>query len=333
MNPLTSIVLGAIADTHIRQEEQQGSTSRIQGYQDNSLPQFVDICNDYDGEGTVVDMVVQLGDVIAPVNQDIAAELAIDFQEWVSWVDGTHPLSDGGFPTDVAYTVGNHAFLIEPATTAGFDTLFSSNDGMGDILPTGQTNFWWPNGGVNVTDGLPMCYTMDVKGFTIISLFSGYGSSFPDGYETVGEDYENTDPSFITQVEWFEKVMLIAETAGKPVIVLSHNSFKSTEVEYNPDSPQGAGLIVTIMENQTIKPVVIMGHSHVRTSILVSNGVTYINLRADCWGIDGNTDRFSHAIIEINSDAVWDGTAAQVNVQVTGYGYQDTKLFTRYLVA
>jgi len=315
-----------VTDQHIRKtpvsvgtqnfgdELPDGTGYRIEGNQDNSFPRLISSANSYN-EGAGVDLVINGGDIINNTNDGSIIE---NWAEYASWIDGTHLLSDG-LNMDILYCFG-HWDLGIIATGTSFANAFT---GLAPTIPVGRdANMWWPDLVDDVADNSYCAYRFDKNGFMFIVLCNPFGSSVD--MTTMGKNGTKT------QEAWFEDQLVIAEILGMQVIVVTHVPLRT-----NDTSPinGAAAAIAYMVANQTIKPIVMQAHVHRYNEVIIEEGIRFYNFIGDTWGItDDDTDRFSHAIITVVSDAVWDGTTHQSNVKIEGFGYQSSRDFDKYFI-
>jgi hypothetical protein len=271
----------------------------------------------------VVDLVIHGGDMI---NDATDGTVAQNYAELVSWIDGAHA-SSNGLNADMLYCFGH--WDIGGATMTGTDVAAAFtglSSGVTDIIPAGRdADMWWPdNLNPDVANDTYCAYRFDDSGFMILVLCNP-GAVID--METTGDDSGGAS----TQEAWFESHLAVAEGAGTPVIVVTHQPLYTTRAE---GATGGGAAAVIAMEAQTIKPVVIQGHIHVDDRTEIVNGIVYINLRGDLWGEDEtDTGRFSHAVLEITSPTHTTINGQEGLVTLTGYGHQRSYKTATPLVA
>jgi len=312
-----TIKIGVITDTHVdilnpaaTQGVGDSPGYRLAGNEENSLPQFITRCNDES-----VDVTIAIGDMINFVSGYDADDAAANFVEYVEYIDGTKATNDA-LAGDIIHSIGNHD--VTSADAGKFDAYFDATTGIGDLQPVGIANNWWILLGPAVTGTPPCAFTYEKNDFIIISVCLPSGGI--SNFNTSGTDGSGA----ITQIDWFQKQLDAAEAASKPVIVMTHFPIRTNDT--NPiagaddaiNDGAGGGL-----ENQTILPVVLQGHRHNDDEIILENGVTYINLKADVWGSSSDdTDRHSNSIIEITSPSYNDTNGSIPLITMAGSGHQ-----------
>jgi hypothetical protein len=316
-----TIKLGLLFDTHVRLTERiifQGPGDapgfRAVGHEDNSMPIAISRFN-----AALVDLVIHGGDMINGVTNGTVEQ---NYAEYVSFIDGANPLS-AGLVADILYCFGHWDTPGGESGTSFAAAFAGLSGGVTNIIPAGRdADMWWPDGlAPDVANDSYCAYRFDKNGFMIIVLCN---TNINIDMTTPGKNGTKT------QEEWFEDQLVIAEAAGKPVIVVTHVPFRTSLAA----TPAWAVATIAYMEtNQTIKPIIIGGHHHAATDVIVENGITYINLRGDCWtpSITGS-DRFSHSVLEITSPTYTDQYGERSLITLTGYGHQKGAVIDTALV-
>ena len=321
---MPSIKIGLITDTHVmvgrdtpNQIYNDRPGWRIAGYGETSIPLAIT-----DWNASSVDLAVNLGDIVNGDTDEAAGGARdLSFDKYISIMS-----SISGY--ELFYCMGHHDLGGSQIAASDYDLFFDDTNGLGTIIPTVDppTNAWWPTA---VTDDLPCAYTVDwTSGATtwkLIFLCTIFNSV---GIDAAGES--GGTPDAMTQLEWLQAQLDTAEAAGNPVIVFTHQQIYPQVTNVTAD---GGADAVSALEGQTIKPIVICGHTHVTNSVNESNGILYFNLRGDLWGENhDDTDRFSNAIAEISYPAYTDTNGARQAVKITGSGYQSSYDYANVLM-
>ena len=317
-----NITIGVIADTHVDVTDPAPSNpfgdvpgKRLPGHEDQSIPLAITAFNI-----AGVDFTIHLGDIVnGPVNNNSAR--ATNYQEYVDYIDGTKVTNDA-LTDDILHAFGH--WDLEPsggvdADADDYTAIYDSTEGIGSILPSTLVveNLWWP---IVAPDNTAMAYTVDTGGFRIVVL-----SAILNEVE-MGTAGQRTGPVVATQQEWFDDVAL---NTALPVIVIIHQPLVSIRGQ---GEVTDATTAITSLEALTIKPIVLQGHVHKDSNIILQNGIYYISLKADVWGLDENdTTRFSYSIIEIDNPVHTNNTAGVF--KLTGAGHQETRDFSTLLIS
>ena len=287
---------------------------RIFGFQQNSLPLFIATCNDND-----VDIAVNTGDSIhGPIVGPTEQVVADNFREYVDYIDGT---KDGtALDAEILHSIGHWDIPAAVANPVFINNYFTVSSGIGSLQPAGLTNAWWPDSPA-VDDNALCSYTYDKNGFRFINVCTPLGGVVT--MESAGKNGAENQNS------WFKDRVEQADAAGIPIVVMTHVPFNTSIGNPIP----GASSAISVLEAANQKPVVLQGHVHSDADITDDNDVLYINMRGDLWDLDeNNKDRFSHAIVSILPNAVWDGSKKSINVRVQGFGSSGEKAFDEYFI-
>ncbi len=167
----------------------------------------------------------------------------------------------------------------------------------------------------NTTDGSSGTVTdNDGTTITVDDLTGGTDDQF---------EQNDTYTVSLTQNEWIAGRLTVTEAAAQPTLIFSHQPLKTNHFEGNPAT--GADDAITAMEAQTIKPVVFQAHVHSYQETIIENGIIYFNLIGDTWGQTAtDTDRFSHAIVEVTGPTYTDINGQRCLVNLIGHGYQNS---------
>ena len=314
-----SITIGVIADTHVSltqsAEQNWGDTTysgspfgwRLLGYHAASMAAFNTNTN-----AASVDFAICVGDLVGSAADD--ATRITHFAEYVDYIDGTEDTQDA----DMYYALGHWEFG-SLADSTDWNNFFDNTNGIGTIIPAAgaaPTNPWWPDLPVGINAQSHCAYTFDNNGFTIIVLcnpFAGVTMGSAGQFGAV--------PDAKTQNQWFQDRLDEAEAATQPVIVFTHQPLK--EDYWQGSAVADAATAITGMEAQTISPIVFQAHVHSYQGVIEENGVLYINLRGDAWGMsETDTGRLSHAIVTITGPDWTDAYGQRCGVDLVGYGDQ-----------
>ncbi len=317
---MATITLGLTTDNHLDESNPSPSNpfgdtpgKRLPAYGDVSLPLAVTQFNT-----DSVDISVQLGDAVNGGAIGDGEQRDKNFDEFITAVSE--------LTSDLYYCLG-HWDLGGSGIGADDYAAFFADDGMGTVIPSGAdapATPWWPTA---VADDSPVAYSITKNGFKLIFLAGILGAV---ALGTAGESDDEGDAAAITQLDWLEYRLDEAEAAHQPVIIFSHMPLRTTET-LGRIGGYADGIALVERAGQTIAPVFISGHSHRDQSIIIKAGATHINIGGDVWGTSAtDTTRYSHAVFEIYSPAVWNGTKMAANVKMTGYGHQTSKDYVIY---
>jgi len=264
------------------------------------------------------------GDILASVSDDAA--MVLNAQSLVTLL--------AGLTAPFYFTLGHHDLTGTDGvgTAAQFTRIFDNTDGLGSLIPGGDDApelHWWHD---NAANDSPCAYSVTIKEYKLIFLFNTYAGI--GTMETTGKSDDEGDNTAITQLNWLIYRLAEAEAASQQVIIFTHWNVKSNyDATYTKSTGTvpGSAATITQLEAQTIPPIIFGGHVHGDDEVIILNNVMYVNIQGDVYGTEeGDTDRFSHSIVEVIPGAVVSGSTKVANVAITGYGYQSSKSFTGY---
>jgi hypothetical protein len=296
---MASIKFALISDVHVDLTDPAPSQSfgdspgyRLPGNEDQSLPLFISRANTEN-----VDFSVCLGDTS---NLQDSTGTANSLQRWDDYMDGT--IGDG-LDSEMFLCIGHHDIGGQNASAADYANFFANV-----TQPTSDPpqNPWWPTD-PDVANDSPCAYYIDKEGFRVFFLCDVAGGNGVNT-DTDGE----SGVTAMTQLEWVELYTNGAQSTTNPIIVFSHNPALQNNLKAH-------------LEGLTNAVIVFTGHLHATQTIERSNGVTYIEAGADVWGktVD-DTDRFSHAIVEVDGPVYSEDSQGQLLFNIEGYGYQES---------
>lgn len=299
---------------------------RLPANAEQSIDLAVARFNDYDDLGTPVDLTIWGGDLINGGMGGVGEQRALNF---AALVGDLAPL------TPSSHLLQGHWDYNQSYTEADYTQFFDDDTGVGTLIPTGDevpVMPWWP---LVAPDDSECAYAIEMNGFKLIFLCALMNEV---GLNTTGESDDLGDAAEITQLDWLEKRLDEAVAASQPAVIFSHQSFVTTHFLTDGVLAKILGFqsgidLLAEEKYDVIDKYILAGHIHINDEIIIVGSTTHINLKGDVHGLtEDDTDRYSHSVITILKDAVWNGTRLATNIEITGYGYQNTEDYTKYFV-
>ncbi len=252
--------------------------------------------NDLNTGGTPISLVIQTGDFTDSGNTDATQTL----------IDGVAVVNAGDWAGPYLDTIGNHE-------QTSFTGNWAANYFANLLGRTANDHEWTDND--DESDGVAgKAYSVDIDGFHIIVLYAQF----------------STHTMTTGQKDWLA-ADLVAH--AMPTIVFSHAWISgqfpapSTSDWVNISND---GEVRAILETATTVRAVFQGQFHQAHAPVLINDIWYFHSWGSVHAPEVGDNAYS--LVKIIPDAAKGTNQNQANIEITGYGLQDSKSYEKYLI-